>query len=94
MYGDLAYVTVEIVDAAGRRVPWAEDSVEVTVSGPAELLALGTANPTSEELYISKTRRAYEGRLMAVVRSSGERGLVTVSASGAGAVASVQIATL
>ena len=94
VWGDLAYVTVEIVDAAGRRVPWAEDSVEVTVSGPAELLALGTANPTSEELYISKTRRAYEGRLMAVVRSSGERGLVTVSASGAGAVASVQIATL
>lgn len=94
VWGDLAYVTVEIIDAAGRRVPWAEDPVEVTVSGPAELLALGTANPTSEELYTAKTRCAYEGRLMAVIRGSGERGLVTVSASGAGAVASLRITTL
>jgi beta-galactosidase len=73
-YGDLAFITVEIVDKDGNVVKHAEQEVSFEVGGAGELIAVGTANPVSEELYIGKKRKAFEGRLMAVVRSSGEAG--------------------
>jgi beta-galactosidase len=79
-YGDLAYVTVTVKDSAGRRVPWAEIPVDIEVSGAGRLVAFGTANPVSEEVYVSNQRDAYQGRLMAVVCTSGEPGTITVRA--------------
>ena len=74
VFGDLAYVTVEILDAQGYRVPCADAPVMLEVSGAGDLLAVGTANPTSEELYTGSQRKAWQGRLMAVVRASGQPG--------------------
>ena len=79
-YGDLAYVTVEIQDEEGRRVSCAEDLVTLSVSGAGDLLAIGTANPTSDELYVGSQRRAWQGRLMAVARASGQPGPITLTA--------------
>ena len=79
-FGDLAYVTVEICDAQGKRVPWADAEVTLEVSGVGDLLAIGTANPTSEELYVGSRRKAWQGRLTAVVRATGQPGPVTVKA--------------
>ena len=91
-YGDLAYVTVEVVDADGSRVPSADPEISFEVSGPGELLAVGTANPTSEELYVGSQRKAWQGRLMAVVRSTGEAGEITLTAQAEGLpAASLQI---
>jgi len=82
--GDLAYVTITVVDQAGRRVPWAESLVEVSVAGPGRLLALGSANPQSEELYTASERHAYQGRLMAVVSGTGTVGSIVVRCTGTG----------
>jgi beta-galactosidase len=83
-FGDLAYVTVEIQDAEGRRVPFAEVQVTLEVSGAGDLLAIGTANPISEELYVGSQRNSWQGRLMAVVRASGQPGPITLKAQVAG----------
>jgi beta-galactosidase len=83
-YGDLAYVTVTLIDQSGSRVPWATDLVHVTSSGPGEIIALGTADPMSEELYTARERRAFQGRLVAVVRASGEPGVIHLRASSTG----------
>jgi beta-galactosidase len=80
-FGDLAYVTVEIQDERGRRVPYADPLVNLEVSGAGDLLAVGTANPISEELYVGSQRKAWQGRLMAVVRASGQPGQITLKAS-------------
>jgi beta-galactosidase len=84
MFGDLAYVTVEVVDESGAVVKHAEHTVTFDVSGAGDLLAVGTANPTSEELYVGNQRNAFQGRLMAVVRSSGEAGEIALKASAEG----------
>jgi beta-galactosidase len=81
---DLAYVTVEIVDADGNRVPWGRDTVTVSVNGAGTLAALGTADPLSEELYTGPSRAAYQGRLMAVVRANDLSGEITVEATARG----------
>jgi beta-galactosidase len=87
-YGDLAYVTVEIQDEQGRRVSYAEAPVMLEVSGAGDLLAVGTANPTSEELYVGNQRKAWRGRLMAVIRSTGQSGEIVLRASADGVAAS------
>jgi beta-galactosidase len=79
-FGSLAYVTVEIQDEQGRRVACAENPVTVEVSGAGDLLAIGTANPTSEELYIGNQRKAWQGRLVAVVRATGQAGIIMLKA--------------
>jgi len=83
-FGDLAYVTVEVLDQDGRQVKWADPKVSLEVTGAGELLAIGTANPMSEELYVGDNRKAWNGRLMAVVRSSGQAGEIMLTASADG----------
>jgi beta-galactosidase len=84
IYGDLAYVSVEIVDQEGRIVPYAEQDIALEVAGPGDLLAVGTANPWSEEPYVGKQRKAWQGRLLAIVRSNGEPGEIVLSAHATG----------
>lgn len=83
-YGDLAYVTVEIVDQDGCVVKYAEPEVSFEVSGVGELIAAGTANPLSEELYVGKQRKAWQGRLLAVVQSLGQPGEIVLRANADG----------
>jgi beta-galactosidase len=84
VYGDLAYITVEIVDQGGARVRPAVAEVSFEVSGAGALIAVGAASPESEELYTAQKRSTFEGRLMAVVRSHGEAGEIRLKASAPG----------
>jgi len=83
-FGDLAYITVEVIDQAGAVVQHAGPEVTFTVSGAGDLLAVGTADPYSEELYVGNQRKAFEGRLMAVVRANGQPGEIRLSAAADG----------
>ncbi len=83
-FGDLAYITVEVVDANGLIVKRAGHEITFEVSGAGDLAAVGTANPLSEEFYLGSQRKAWQGRLMAVVRSNDQRGEVVLKASADG----------
>ncbi|HEX6034743.1 MAG TPA: glycoside hydrolase family 2 TIM barrel-domain containing protein [Anaerolineales bacterium] len=80
-FGDLAYVTVEVLDQDGCVVKSADPEVSLEVAGVGELIAVGTANPMSEELYAGNKRKAWQGRLMAVIRSTGQAGEIVLKAS-------------
>jgi beta-galactosidase len=80
-FGDLAYVTVEVVDPDDCVVKWTDPEVSFEVTGAGEIIAVGTANPMSEELYTGNKRKAWNGRLMAVIRSNGQAGEITLKAS-------------
>lgn len=83
-FGDLAYITVEVVDSAGAVVKSAEPQVSFEVEGAGQLLAVGTAKPDSNELYVGQTRQAWFGRLVAVVRTNGQPGAILLKASAEG----------
>jgi len=83
---DLAYVTVEILDANGTPI-YARDGdrdVRVTVSGAGELAGVGDGNPMNASSFQSGRRKTFHGRLVAAVRSLPKAGpiLVTVEADG------------
>jgi beta-galactosidase len=81
---DLGYITVEVVDASGRRHPKAENLVQFEISGPGTIVGVGNANPVSLESYQQPKRKAWQGRCLAVVKAGTERGTITIKAKAAG----------
>ena len=71
---DLSYITVSAVDAAGERIRWYEDEITFEIDGSAELIAVGSGNPKTTELFGADHRTAFEGRVLAIVRSTGVAG--------------------
>lgn len=68
-----------MIDANGILNPGADKDVTVSIEGPGVVLGYGSADPASEENYFDKTAKAYEGKLRAAVRGTGEKGTITVS---------------
>ncbi|HLP24354.1 MAG TPA: DUF4982 domain-containing protein, partial [Acidobacteriota bacterium] len=81
---DLAFITIEALDANGVWVATADLPVTVEVSGAATLLALGNADLTSMEPYTGPKRSLFQGRALAVVRSKEKGGEITVQLSAPG----------
>lgn len=79
-YQDIAYITCEVVDKNGNIVPYSNDLISFDVSGEANLQGIGTGNPISTEGYVGSSRRAYNGKVIAVVRSK-ESGKVYITAT-------------
>ena len=82
---DLAYVEVDITDAQGVVVPKANNPIAVTVSGPGALAGLDAGDSTNHDSYKGTSHAAFNGKLMAIIRSTTTAGMVTVNAtSGSG----------
>ncbi|MGI6578332.1 MAG: DUF4982 domain-containing protein [Eubacteriales bacterium] len=76
---ELCFAVVEVVDADGNLVPYAENELTAEVSGAARLLAFGSARPKTEENYVSGCVKAYKGRALAVLRAGTETGAATLT---------------
>lgn len=74
----LAFVTVEVVDAAGVRVPTVAIRANAAVTGAATLQAFASARPDTAENYTTGVFTSYEGRWQAVLRSGAEPGAATL----------------
>jgi beta-galactosidase len=83
-YGDLSYVAVEMLDAEGNLARNADNNIRFTVHGPGTLLAVGSGNPKTEEMYTGNQRRLFNGLAMAVVRSDGTEGEIAITAESDG----------
>jgi beta-galactosidase len=77
---DLAYVTVTVVDASGRRVRTPDRPVTVAVAGCGHLQVLGNSDPCSTEPYRGSQRMSFEGRLLAIIRSAETTGDILITA--------------
>ena len=75
--GEVAHLTVEIVDDNGNFVPFGDNEITCTVEGPALLLGLEGSDNRDMGDYTDNVQRAFQGRLLAYVRATGD-GPVTV----------------
>jgi beta-galactosidase len=69
--GELGFVTLAVTDAAGVVHTAADRPITVKVSGAGELVALGSADPFTDERFDQATHTTYEGRALAVIRPTG-----------------------
>jgi beta-galactosidase len=81
---DLAFVTVEVLDGQGRLVPDAVVPVRFSLAGVAELAGVGSANPKDAASFRQPERRTFQGRCLAILRPTGNRGTVTLRAEADG----------
>lgn len=81
---DLAYVTLEVLDASGTPVPDAAIPVSLEISGAGELAGIGTANPKDVESFRQPKLATYHGRCLAIIRPTGSAGRIMVLARSAG----------
>ena len=80
-WDDLSHVTIEIVDSQGRVVPTADNEVVFALRGPGRILGLDNGQADSHESYQSDRRKAFAGRALALVQSSGQPGEMRLTAS-------------
>lgn len=81
---DLANIEVRVVDAAGRRVYSAGSDISITVSGASRLAAIDSGNARDLTPVQAGRHNAYEGRVLAIVRSGRSTGQAIVHGSAAG----------
>ncbi|HPG41328.1 MAG TPA: glycoside hydrolase family 2 TIM barrel-domain containing protein [bacterium] len=77
---DLAYITVEAVDAQGRPAPDAELPVQFTVSGNGELAAVGNGKPDDMRSFKTPECTLFHGRCLVIVRPNGQAGKIKLQA--------------
>lgn len=93
---DLLYIPVLLCDEQGITKNLEDRDVTVRVEGAATLQAVGSGNPETTQNFTSNTYKTFRGRMLAVLRSNGETGDVTVRFSAQGvpdAVVTVQANT-
>ena len=89
---DLSYVTVEILDAKGTRVPQADNLIHFSVQGQGALVGVGNGKPYGNESFKQPHRTAFQGRCLAVLKSTAQPGSMTLTATAEGLVSdSVEI---
>jgi beta-galactosidase len=81
---DLAFVTVEVVDAQGQLVPPADLPVRFALKGPATIAGTGSGDMESPESYRANPRRVYQGRAIIVIRAAPQAGIVKLTATAEG----------
>jgi beta-galactosidase len=78
---DVAHVTVEILDAAGRVVPTANNAISFALEGDGRVIGVDNGRPDSHESYKGNQRSAFNGMALVLLQSSGRPGAMTLTAS-------------
>jgi beta-galactosidase len=74
----LSYVTVEVVDDNGQRVPDADIPLRFSVNGFGELAAQGSGTPNDPNSFRAPVRKTFQGRCLAILRPTGGSGDITL----------------
>jgi beta-galactosidase/beta-glucuronidase len=81
---ELAHIEIDLKDKDGSTVYNGDNEITVMIEGPARLLGLESGDLNSHEDYKSNKRKAYRGRMIAYVQSTGKAGNVTVTLTSPG----------
>jgi beta-galactosidase len=81
---DLAYVTVEAVDAKGQLVQNADQEVSFALSGPGVIAAVGNGNGQDTDSYQGTHRKLFYGRAEVIVRTTRKGGALKLRAEAPG----------
>ena len=73
---DLSYVSVEVVDAKGHIIPYAELLVRYQVRGNGEIAGLGNGNPADMSSFQLPEKKVYHGRGLVIIRPKGSGNIV------------------
>ena len=76
---DIAVIELSLEDENGVLHPNADIPVTIRTEGPIAVQGFGTADPKSEENYFDTSVTTFHGRALAVIRSTEETGIGTIT---------------
>ncbi len=78
---DLSFITVELMDENGNINPAASNRLNFEIEGPAEIIGIANGDIKDTDPYVAKSRKAFHGRAMVVVRSTYQSGIIQLNVS-------------
>ena len=81
---DLSFVTVEVLDAAGRVVPDADNAIRFHIEGAGAIAATDNGYQADLTPFSSHTRKAHGGKCLVIVRAGENSGQIILKASAEG----------
>jgi beta-galactosidase len=75
---------LNIVDAAGVRIPTATDVITSTATGPGKILAIENGDVADHEDRSGLAHRAFNGRMVLYIQSQGQSGEISLSVAARG----------
>lgn len=81
---DLAFITIEVLDERGNLVPYADNLIEVKVSGNGSIAAVDNGSQTNHQPFVGEQISAFHGKCLVVVRAAKNPGVAVVSLSSDG----------
>ena len=76
----LNFIDVELCDSAGNVCTSERAEVKYDVTGPAQIVAIGSSDLTEPSSYLANPRRVHSGRALVVIRSTGPPGVIELRA--------------
>jgi beta-galactosidase len=81
---NVVHIEVNILDSENRFVPDASNRLEFKVEGQAAIMAVDNGDPLNEESYGSHSRKAFNGKCLVILRSTGKAGKIRIIAESDG----------
>jgi beta-galactosidase len=81
---DVVHLTVQVLDAAGHRVPKAENPISFGISGEGRIIGVDNGDPASHEPFQASERKAFNGLCFAIVQSTPKTGEIQVNVTSPG----------
>jgi beta-galactosidase len=81
---DVVHITVEVLDKEGLVVPTAANRIRFIVRGKGKLIGVDNGNPMDRDSFQLNERNAFNGLALAIVRSTGDPGKITITAESDG----------
>jgi beta-galactosidase len=81
---DLLFITVRVLDKNGILVPDAENLIQFSISGTGKITGTDNGYQADTVSLKSTKRKAWKGLALAIIKSSGKKGNITLKAIGAG----------
>jgi beta-galactosidase len=79
--GGVAQIEIQIVDEDGKPVMLADDEITCSTVGPVKLIGLEAANPADMGDYTDHRQRVFQGKMIAYLRATGQKGKAKVTFS-------------
>ncbi len=91
---DLQYFNIRAVDSKGRQVPFYDEELSVDVAGEATFVAMDNGDHYTDELFAGvTTKRMQQGYMQVILRSTRQKGKVTLGVKTPTMKASVKLQT-
>ena len=81
---ELAFVEIEVLDQRGIAVQNAENLINIEITGAGRLAATDNGNPVDLNAFRTSSKKLFNGKLLLIVETLGEKGKIHIRASSSG----------